>query len=102
MSLSVTVAIAVSLCLFDGAEGEAAHELTLAEPSENEDGGDRNGRGGRQLRPEQAFRRRERSDERGERRRVRAGKVETPERLVPAQDDREQSGRRDPGQRQRH
>src|SRR5471030_3107933 len=41
--------------LLDGAEGQALHELLLAEPAEDDDRGDREHGGGRQLRPEQAF-----------------------------------------------
>ena len=48
------------------------------------------------------FGRRERGDEGGERCRLRGGQVEAPEGLVPAQDDREQAGRRDARQGQRH
>src|ERR1700712_2713568 len=42
------------LFFLDGAEREARHELLLAEPAEDDDGGDGEHRGGRQLRPEQA------------------------------------------------
>src|SRR5258708_27809936 len=42
--------------LFDGAERQSADELPLGEPSEYDDRGDGERRGGRQLRPEQALR----------------------------------------------
>src|SRR5690242_12582063 len=101
MSLSVTVAMG-GLPLLDGAEGEAADELALAQPAEDQDGGDGDRRGGRQLRPEQALRRREGGDEGGERGGVRDREVQAPERLVPAQDYREQGRGGDAGQRERH
>src|SRR5918996_4870166 len=88
--------------LFDGAEGQAAHELLLAHPAEHQDRRDGHGRGGRQLGPEQPLRAREGGDEGGERSRAGGGEIEAPEGLVPGQDDRQQRGRGDPGQRQRH
>src|SRR3546814_3370745 len=77
-----------------GAEGEAADELALAQPAEQEDGRDRQGRGGGQLRPEQPLGAGEGGDEGGERGRLGCRQVETPEGLVPEQDDRQQGGRR--------
>src|ERR671911_3011091 len=99
MPLSETLAIA-SLRLFDCAERQAAHELALAHPAEDEDGRNRDGRSGRELGPEQPLGSRERGDEGGERRRVGGGEVEAPERLVPAQDDGKERRGRNAGQRQ--
>ncbi len=42
--------------LFHGAKGEATHELFLREPADDENGGDRHHRGGRELGPEQPLR----------------------------------------------
>src|SRR5690606_14837300 len=55
-------------CLFHRAKGEAAYKLLLREPAHDEDGRDRQRRGRRKLRPEQALRARIRRDEGGERR----------------------------------
>src|SRR6266508_5105084 len=66
-SLSCTVAMALTLRSLHGAEREAAHELPLAHPPEDEDGSDGHGRGRRELRPEEALRARERRDEGRER-----------------------------------
>src|SRR5665213_2217409 len=84
---------------FHGSEGEAAHELTLREPAEQQNGRDGQRRRGGQLRPEQPLRGRERGDEGGERRRVGGRQVERPERFVPRQDDVEKQRRRYPGHR---
>src|SRR3954447_24173792 len=65
MFLSVTVDM-TRFPLFHGAEGQAAHELALAHPAENENGGDRHGGGGGELGPEQALGGGERGDERGQ------------------------------------
>src|ERR1700749_2743388 len=64
------------LSLLDGAEGEALHELLLAEPAEHDDGRDGQHRGRGQLRPEQALGTRVRRDQRGQRARVRGREVE--------------------------
>src|SRR5690606_2662940 len=61
--------------LFDGAEGESAHQLLLAQPAQYQDGGDGERRGGGELGPEQALRRREAGDERRQRRRLGGGEV---------------------------
>src|SRR6516162_6093263 len=82
---------------FDGAEGEAAHELALGEPAQDQDRRDRHGRGRRELGPEQAFRARIGSDEDRERGRVRGRQVQRPEGLVPGQDHIEQHCRGDAG-----
>src|ERR1700744_4466093 len=42
--------------LLHGAEGQAADQLPLAQPSENQDRRDRKCRSGRQFRPEHSFR----------------------------------------------
>src|SRR3546814_12417853 len=78
-----------------GAEGEAADELALAQPAEQEDGRDRQGRGGGQLRPEQPLGAGEGGDEGGERGRLGCRQVETQEGLGPTQDNRQQGGRGD-------
>src|SRR5579862_3969693 len=76
--------------LLDGAEGEAAHQLALREPSKDQDGRNRqHGRCGKQ-RPEIAFRTREGGDHVGQRRRIDVGQVQRPERFVPRENDREQ------------
>src|SRR3954463_11524089 len=100
MFLSVTVDM-TRFPLFHGAEGQAAHQLALAHPAENENRGDRHGGGGGELGPEQALGGGERGDERGQGGRGRGREVQAPERLVPAQDDRQQGGRGDARQRQR-
>src|SRR5262245_4842070 len=87
--------------LFHGTEGEAADQLALREPAHDEDRRDRQRRGRRQLRPEQAFRAREGGDEGGERRGIGCGEPDRPERLVPGEDDVEQHGRGDAGHRHR-
>src|SRR5262245_38600837 len=51
---SVTVAIPVSPSL-DGAEGQAANELALAQPTEDKNRRDRHSRCGGEFGPEQAF-----------------------------------------------
>src|ERR1700676_1620138 len=50
--------IIIRLCVvsFDGAEGQAADQLPLTEPSEHQDRSDGEGGSGRQLGPEQPFR----------------------------------------------
>src|SRR5215468_7728331 len=85
----------------DGSEGEAAHQLALREPAEDQDRRDGDRRGRRQLGPEQAFGAGIGGDEDGEGSQLRGGQVERPERLVPRQDDVEQQGRGDPGHRHR-
>ena len=57
-------------------------------------------RRGRQLGEEQSLRAGERGDEGGQRGRDGGGQVQAPERLVPAQDQRQQPGGRDAGQGQ--
>src|SRR5438105_2409110 len=59
--------------LFHGTKGQAAHQLLLAEPAHDQDGCDRQRRGRRKLGPEQALRAGERTDEGGERSRIRGG-----------------------------
>ena len=54
-------------CLLDGAEGQPADELALAEPAEHQDRRDGERRGCRKLGPEQALRARIGRDEDGER-----------------------------------
>src|SRR6266511_3017118 len=54
--------------LLDGAEGQSADELPLGKPTEDDDGGNGERRGGRQLCPEQALGARIGCDERCERR----------------------------------
>src|SRR5215510_14852503 len=65
-SLILPMANSRVLPLFDRAEGEAAHELALAQPAEHEYRSDRQSRSGRKLGPEQAFRARIGCDEGGE------------------------------------
>src|ERR1700758_4329721 len=69
--------------LLDGTEGEALHELLLAEPAEHHDRRDGQHGGGGQLGPEQSFRARVRRDQRRQRAGVGGSEVERPERLVP-------------------
>src|SRR5438445_893546 len=56
MPLSWRNAIVFLSRLLHGAEGQALHQLLLAEPAEHDDGRDRHQRGGRELGPEQPFR----------------------------------------------
>src|SRR3989344_3942489 len=90
--------------LFYGAEGQPAHQLFLADPAKNQDRRAGQGRHGRQFGPEQAFGTGVGGDQRGQRRGSRRGQVQRPERLVPAQDQRQQHRGRQPalGDRQQH
>src|SRR5579863_10104241 len=87
--------------LLDGAEGEAAHELALREPSQNQDWRDRQHRSRREQRPEIALGTRKRGDHIGQRRRIDVGKVERPEGLVPGENDGQQHRGSDAGNRHR-
>src|SRR5262245_8338831 len=64
---SCSVMWPMMVALLDCAEGEAAHQLALAEPAQHQDGCDGESRSGRELGPEQAFRARIGGDEDGER-----------------------------------
>src|SRR5690606_39586745 len=76
--------------LFHGAERQAADQLFLADPAENQDGGAGEGGDGRELGPEQPLGTGVGGDQRRQRRGTGGGEVERPERLVPAQDQRQQ------------
>src|SRR5471030_1279286 len=90
--------------LFDGAERQSAYELSLGEPSEDDDRGDGECRRCRQLRPEQAFGTRIGRNEHRERRRIQRRKVQGPERFVPSQDEVEEQrrGKAGNGHRRQH
>ncbi|EGF47225.1 hypothetical protein AAULR_25836, partial [Lacticaseibacillus rhamnosus MTCC 5462] len=77
---------------FHGAERQAAHQLLLADPAEDQDGGAGEGGDSRELGPEQAFGAGVGGDQRGQRRGVGRGQVQRPEGFVPAQDQRQQHG----------
>ena len=63
--------VAAHVALFDGAEGQPAHELPLTEPAKNKDRRDGERRSGGELRPEQALGAGIGGDKDGERRRLR-------------------------------
>src|SRR5258708_4114810 len=76
------VSVAMRMFLLHGAEGQATHQLTLAEPAKNQDRRDCDSGCGGQLGEEQPLWAGERRDEGGQRRGRRRGEVEAPERLV--------------------
>src|SRR5471032_632430 len=90
--------------LLDGAEGQTAHQLFLTDPAENQDRRTGQGRHGGQFGTEQAFGAGVGGDQRGQRCGIRGGQVQRPERLVPAQDQRQQyrGGQAALGNRQQH
>src|SRR5690606_15577509 len=72
---------------FHRSKCQAAHELFLAEPAQQQDWGDREKRGRGELGEKQALRRREGGDKRCQCSGAAGGERDGPESLVPRQDD---------------
>src|SRR6266566_3076727 len=101
-SLGASMTTAFTCPLFDSAHSQAADELLLGDPARKQYREAGQGGGGCELGVEESAAADEADQEQGRGGRVRRCEVDGVEELVPAEDQTDQRGRRNPGGDQRH